>query len=538
MKIKHLLAGALMCLGLSAFADGYTDGIDYYKAGQYGNARTLLNRNLNSAGDAKALVYYYLGQIDIIDGNKAEAKANFDKGISIDPECAYNYVGLGSLALLANNDKQADEYFKQALKLAKKNHEITVDIARAYFNADPVKYEKEVTKYLDKAHKESKHQEPSIYILEGDMLFAQKAYGDAATKYNQAINFDAGNPEGYVKYANTYFYVSPQFAIQKLNELLTLQPTSALGQRELAEKYYENSQWTKAAEQYGKYINNPNHFPEDKARYAVLLFANNEYQKSLDIVNELLVSDPNDFQSQRLLMLNLAALEQFEQAHKAAQSFFALPEKGNAKFTPNDFTTYGFVLQTLGHNDLAVEQFQKAYDLDTERLDNLKLVSAAYNAVEDYVKAAETFQTYIDLSGDNASLTDLYLLANRYYRAANVTEDLDTRVDFANKGIAAIDQVIDRAAEPETDFYIFKALLQNLTTPDKSFDEKSLPVLMKVVELLDADPANADPTNPNNKLKQYSQAWLFIGLVYQGMGNDDEKRDAFEKSDAYKALLQ
>ncbi|MDE7375562.1 MAG: hypothetical protein K2N16_01805, partial [Muribaculaceae bacterium] len=164
MKIKHLLAGAIMCLGLSAFADGYTDGIDYYKAGQYGNARTLLNRNLNSAGDAQALVHYYLGQIDLIDCNKAEAKANFAKGIKIDPNNAYNYVGLGALALLNGNDKQADEYFNQALKVGKKNNEITVDIARAYFNADPVKYAKDVTKYLDQAHKDSKHNEPSIYI--------------------------------------------------------------------------------------------------------------------------------------------------------------------------------------------------------------------------------------------------------------------------------------------------------------------------------------------------------------------------------------
>lgn len=537
MKIKHLLAGALMCLGLSAFADGYTDGIDYYKAGQYDNARTLLNRNLNSAGDAKALVYYYIGQIDLIDGNKAEAKANFDRGISIDPECAYNYVGLGALALLNGNETQAGEYFKQALKLAKKNHEITVDIARAYYNADPVKYAKDVTKYLDKAHKDSKHQEPSIYILEGDMLFAQKDYGDAATKYNQAINFDKDNPEGYVKYANTYFYVSPQFAIEKLNELLELQPNSALGQRELAEKYYNANQWTKAAEQYGKYINNPNHFPEDKARYAVLLFASNEYQKSLDVVNELLAANPNDFQSQRLKMLNLAALEQYEAAQKAADSFFALPEKGNAKFTPNDFNTYGSVLQGLGQNIEAIAQYEKAFNLDPERLDNLKLISAAYNAEKEYDKSADVFQQYIDLCGENVSLNDLYLLSNRMLRVASTTEDDEARVAYANKGIAAIDRVIE-GAQPSSDYYFSKAIMQAMTTADKTFGEDALPTLFKVVELLDADPANADPSNAANQIKRYNQVWSYIASVYNAMGNDDEKNAALDKVDYYKGLLE
>lgn len=537
MKIKHLLAGAILCLGLSAFADGYTDGIDYYKAGQYGNARTLLNRNLNSAGNAKALVHYYLGQIDLIDGNKAEAKANFDKGISIDPNNAYNYVGLGALALLSGNPTQANENFNQALKLGKKNHEITVDIARAYFNADPVKYAKEVTKYLDKAHKESKHQEPSIYILEGDMLFAQKEYGDAATKYNQAINFDKENPEGYVKYANTYFYVSPQFAIEKLNELLSLQPNSALGQRELAEKYYNANQWTKAAEQYGKYINNPNHFPEDKARYAVLLFASNEYQKSLDVVNEILLTDPTDFQSQRLQMLNLAALEQYEAAQIAAAKFFNFPEKGNAKFTPNDYTTFGNVLQNLGQTDGAVEQYQKAYDLDNERLDNIKLISATYNANKEFEKAADAFQQYIDLSGQDASLNDVYLLSNRMLRAAATTEDDSARVAYANKGIAAIDRVIE-GADPDPDYYFNKAIMQAMTTPDKTFGEDALPTLLKVVELLDANPDNADPANASNQLARYVQVWQYIASIYQGNGDDDAKHAALDKVDAYKAMQQ
>lgn len=537
MKIKHLLAGAIMCLGLSAFADGYTDGIDYYKAGQYDNARTLLNRNLDSAGDAKALVHYYLGQIDLINGNKAEAKTNFDKGIKINPDNAYNYVGLGALALLNGNEKQADEYFNQALKLGKKNHEITVDIARAYYNADPVKYAKDITKYLDKAHKDSKNHEPSIYILEGDMLFAQKAYGDAATKYNQAINFDNDNPEGYVKYANTYFYVSPQFAIEKLNEFLTLQPNSALGQRELAEKYYKANQWTKAADQYGKYINNPNHFPEDKARYAVLLYASNDYQKSLNVVKDILRNNPNDFQSQRLLMLNLAALEQYEDAQKAATTFFSLPEKGTAKFTPNDYTTYGNVLQKLGQTDEAVEQFQKALVLDPSRLDNLKLISAAYNANKDFEKAADVFQQYIDLSGENASLNDVYLLSNRMLRAAATTENDTARVDYANKGIVAIDRVIEGADE-DADYYFSKAMMQAMTTPDKTFGQEALPTLLKVVELLDANPANADPTNASNQISRYNQVWSYIASIYKTMGNDDKMRAANDKAAAYKAMLQ
>jgi len=44
-----------------------------------------------------------------------------------------------------------------------------------------------------------------------------------------------------------------------------------------------NDQWAKAAEQYGVYIANPNHFPEDKARYAVLLYAGEKYEDAIKV---------------------------------------------------------------------------------------------------------------------------------------------------------------------------------------------------------------------------------------------------------------
>ncbi|MDE7125919.1 MAG: hypothetical protein K2O12_05510, partial [Muribaculaceae bacterium] len=271
MKSKLLLS---LFLGASivASADGYKDGIEYFKADQFDNAKDILERNLNNSDTDKAISYYYLGAIDLKKGDKSAAKANFDKGVAANSNCAFNYVGLGQLALLNNNLKSAEEYFKKASSLAKKNSEITVLIARAYYNADPVKYAKEVEKNLNKARKDSKLQEPSIYIFEGDMLMDQNQIGDAAGKYENAIYYQNDNSEGYVKYANAYANVNKNFAIQKLEELVALQPNSALAQRELAEKYYENDQWRKASDAYGKYIQNPNHFPEDRQRYAVLLY--------------------------------------------------------------------------------------------------------------------------------------------------------------------------------------------------------------------------------------------------------------------------
>ncbi len=127
------------------------------------------------------------------------------------------------------------------------------------------------------------------------MLMDTQDYGGAAAKYENAIVNDPSNSEGYVKYANAYFNVNQQYGIQKLEELLQQQPNSAMAQRELAEKYFLANYWKKASDLYSTYIQNPNHFPEDKARYAVLLYWGERYPESLEVANQILSQDPSNF---------------------------------------------------------------------------------------------------------------------------------------------------------------------------------------------------------------------------------------------------
>ena len=168
MKSKFLISIFLgSALGLSA--QGFKDGVEYYRADQPEEAAIILNNTLNQAGTDQATAYYYLGQIALQNGDKAAAKSNFDKGIAIDANNGYNYVGLGALALAAGDDSAAAGYFKDAKSKAKKNADLITEIARAYFVADPVKYVKEIDKNIADAKKAEKNA-PSPFILEGDRL--------------------------------------------------------------------------------------------------------------------------------------------------------------------------------------------------------------------------------------------------------------------------------------------------------------------------------------------------------------------------------
>ena len=62
MKTKFLLASLLVGASMTSFAQGYKDGIDFYKIGDYENARIIFERNINSASN-QAEAYYYYGQI-------------------------------------------------------------------------------------------------------------------------------------------------------------------------------------------------------------------------------------------------------------------------------------------------------------------------------------------------------------------------------------------------------------------------------------------------------------------------------------------
>lgn len=517
MKSKFLLS-LFIGSSLIASADGYKDGIEYFKADQFDNAKEILTKNLNNPGTDKALSYYYLGAIDLKNGDKAAAKANFDKGKDANSNCAFNFVGLGQLDLLNGNIKAAEDNFKKAANINKKDAEISVLIARAYYNADPAKYAKEIKKYIDKARKDSKNQEPSIYIFEGDRLMDQNQIGDAAGQYENAIYWQADNSEGYVKYANAYVHVNPGFAIQKLEELVALQPNSALAQRELAEKYYENDQWRKASDTYGKYIQNPNHFPEDRARYSVLLYYGENYQPSLEIAESYLANDPNDFLMNRMKMLNLAALKRYDEAKTAAEKFFTL--KGY--FSGNDYITYADILNALGDPDAGIAIIEKGANDLPDNLAMQQKLSETYLTAKRYADAATSYDRYIDAKAkteEPVTVTDYFAGGGRYLTYAASTDSLPEAAAAAAKGIAYIDKGL--AEQPNNPSLVRRKAQLIMVGNGKEMNQAAANEYLRLIELLDMTPDSKNPNNPNNDIAYYKNAYQMLGIYYDGIKDTD-----------------
>ena len=526
MKSKILLS-LLLSGSITCFAQGYKDGIEYYKVSEFDNAKELLERNLNDASTNKSEAYYYLGCVALENGNTAAAKDYFQKGQSAG-SCQLNLVGLGQLELKAGNKKAAEENFSLAIKGSpKKDAKILVAIARAYYDVDGVKYAKEIANYIKKARKNNK-VEADTPILEGDMAAAEDKTGDAQGMYDEAISYDPTKSEPYVKYARALFKVSPQQAISRLQDLLQQNPTSALAQRELAEKYYENDQWTKAAEQYGEYIKNPNHFKQDEVRYASLLFYGKKYQESLDLARQIEASlpatDKNVFYMKRLELYNLVAMEDWAGADEAAKALFAMNVPAGAKFEVKDYTDYADALKKLGRTQEALALRVKAYEANPDKLDLLKDLSDGYSDAEDYVNSAKYYQMFVD-KGDYKT-NDLFVLSKKYFYVAAYDSVPESKAVAVANALKYVDMVNEKMADNvrmQILVNLHKAKVLQVSEVDKK-EGKAVDTYKKVLELLDQDPANLA-----DRKDDYILAYNYLANYYFATGDKETMKGYYIK---------
>ena len=522
MKRKFFIASLLlMGASLVANAQGYKDGIEYYKVDKLDNAKELLERNLNAASTDKAEAYYYLGQIALHQGNVAAAAANFEKGIAANAMNPYNYVGQAALALKNGGDVKG--LLEKARKLTKKDAKLEMEIARAYYDANPTTYAKDIEKCIKNARKWNA-DDPDSYIFEADTKADKKDWGNAAGIYELAFDKEPNNSEAYVKYANTYFNVNPEMAIGRLEELQAKVPNSALVQRELAEMYYADNLGTKAAEQYGKYIKNPNHFAQDEVRYVQLLFFGEKYEDSYqlasDLVRKLNPTDSKVFYMKRMQLYNLVQLQKWNEAVEAGRSFFANAVPQGSNYEVRDYTDYGMALQTAGHPEDAIVAYEKAIELNPNNADLIRFMGDSYADTENFVKAAEYYQRLVD--GGNNKSNDLFTLSNYYLGIAN-TETLDaaTRADALNKSQKYIDEV-DKLVPGNVQIVNQKAKIAKVREGDTNTGA-ALNAYNELLQILDAKEDKADYA------RYYKYAYNYLATYYFGKGDKATAKTYYQK---------
>jgi tetratricopeptide (TPR) repeat protein len=102
---------------------------------QTAKAIELLN-NTAKAFPSASVVQYHLGEAKLKNGQRDQAAACFDKGISLDADEPLNYVGRAHLSILEDNVQKAQMDFGKAMGMTKsKNVAILNAIAEAYLRS-------------------------------------------------------------------------------------------------------------------------------------------------------------------------------------------------------------------------------------------------------------------------------------------------------------------------------------------------------------------------------------------------------------------
>lgn len=508
MKLKFIFASALFAAAaIPSMAQTHVEGEEYYKADQIANAKELLNRNMNNAGTDKAVSNYYLGLIALEEGNKSEAQNYFNAGVSANPEYAYNYIGLGYIDLLNGDKSAAEKQFKEAENREKKSPSLNIAIARAYYGADPAVYAKEIEKRIEKARK-ADMKNADIYLFEGDRKKDVKDFGGAAGQYEMAANYDPNATEAYVKYANLFTMVNPQYAIDMLNKLLSVNPSSALAQRELANAYYNAEKFTEAANEYGKYVKNPNHFKQDEDRYAFLLFYGGDYQKGYDYSTALLQANPSNFTAQRYQFMNAAQIKDMQDKLLPMAEALMTAKKSNPdnKFAPIDYILIASEFNNAKRPQEAEQVLKEAIQEMPDNREFYKQLAMTYVEENNLSKASEAYEGYIKNS-EKPGYNDFIQQATFAFYAGVENKANDPAT--AEKYYAMAQDYANKAAEILPDNYKpkkFEGDIAMQKATEENVASVAVPYYTEAIKLLEA---SKDPSRYAADAK----------LMYNYMGN-------------------
>jgi len=479
MKRNFLfLAISILFINLAFVEAKEAQGIDYYKAGFPMVAKPLLLKELNTDSLNRSEASFYLGNIYFGENKPDSAAIYFKKGLT-GKENVLNTIGLAMLKI-KTDPKAADLEIQNVLNLrtSRKNPDYFIAAAHAYLINGLID---QAVIYQEKA-KNIKSKYAPLAVLAGDIELAKKNVGNACSNYELAILYDENCKECYVKYARAYKNVNTTLAIEKLNQLKLKEPSFLLVDKELADIYYMNNEFDKAAESYGIYLKSGNTNSEDLVKYAMTLFFNHEFAKSLEIANNGHLKSPRNPAFNRLALYNNTDLKQFDDAVKSADLLFN--QSDNPDYNYLDYRYYGQALRETKKYDLAIIQYKKAIEMDSSKVELWKDISDMYNDNSDYKNAITNYITYENLlPAEKKNFEVTYQLGRLYYSLGN--SDKDSAI-VKKPALMKADSVFAKAiTQDPADYrgYIWRARTNFSLDPEtllglaKPFYEQTIPIV-------------------------------------------------------------
>jgi len=396
-----ILTGFFFLIATCMFAGDNEKGIEYYRADLYDAAKIFFLAQTNQSQAEQAENYYYLGETYYQLNQEDSASYYYQKAISTLPDYPFGYIGAGKLELKKGNAKDADDLFKKANNLTKKDPSVQTTIAAVYTDVGDYTNAQIA---LDRARKIN-NKYSGIYLAEGDMLMKQGKVGDACARYDNAILFNNSDKASYLKLAKVYKDINTTYSLQYLDKLVALDPNYIPAYAVYGDIYREEGKYKDALDAYEKFIAIPGVPLLQQERYAQLLFFTEQYEKALAQIQYVLSKDPNNLVMKRLEAYNNFRLGNYDEGYKQITEF--LKEMPKDRHIYQDYMYYGQLALKKKQPKEALDAFQKAIEMDSTKTDIYKQAATAALNSGLYPEAVQYYEKYFKVD-PSADASDYY----------------------------------------------------------------------------------------------------------------------------------
>lgn len=436
----------------------------YIEQGRYKKALEL-NNIAHSLSRKNSFIYYNRAMIFLnLKETGAEDKAIefFKKSLLYKPKIPYAYYELANIYYNRKQYDKAKSYYQKSFKLDKKNRKAQYNYAITLFYLDKQKDSVKILKKLIKSEPDDVAASAAFQL--GNIEVHNKKYSKSIEYYNRAIQ------------------ISPEFTDALYN---------------LGIMYYTGKQTRKAVDIFERLVSLENNNIEILNKLADIYYRSGNIDTSFKYLEMLLRANPRNINALSLLGDIYYSRGEYEEAALRYLKIIELsPTSSESKIA---YINLGNVYFKFKLYKKAIQNYEKALQLDKES-DNIYInLGLAYNAIGNFNKALTLFQTAVNLNPDNY---------NAHIYLAQAYEKLGHREDARNIYNDAIDLF------PES-YEAYFYLGNNYYALSKF--EKAKQVYIKLLELNPPDDirlkVNLSLANIYDELKDYNKAIEFAKKV-------------------------
>jgi len=457
-KVLGCLAGMTMFLSLPSFAQDLKSAIRLTESEQFEAAHKAFDA-LIAAEPINGDNYYYYGECWLkqffVDSMSVTLKdvtdpaiLSFKTGTEKDPTNPLNFIGLGRANILLKNYTVAADNFKKAkelMPLEGSNYKRSLipvgkqalafaKIAEAMLKSPDRKKDDLLAIIANAVERDA--TVPEVYLIKGDIYLEYNDGSNAIVAYNRANDLDPQSCKAMVRIGQLWVKAKAyNDALEFYKDAIKIDSNFAPAYRGRAELYGLAGQWENAISDYQKFLELSGKNTYAKFRYASFLFMAKKYDDALQVIYEVLATDPGYTNLYRLAAYSYYEIGKCTEGLTAIEKFYK--ESKPEKIIASDYAYYGKLLAKCGNDSLAIEKFQKSFELDSTNYDILNDKATSETKIKNYEAAVKTYE--VKIKADKGTLMDYYNEGKAYFNLKQwgkadsaLKVVLDKKPDFIN----------------------------------------------------------------------------------------------------------